>query len=318
MMCEPGIMWMWPCPDAPDLSQQSCCYLHIQDQTRTKSPDFVIRCGKILHVHDGTCGSVPSTTKYGSEWFNLEWCRIERCPISDCVFATGDAVGRIVFGYRLRTFWASQLSKARYIWKWSEPWGHTRRFPVLTLLHLDCCPRLIHVLPLSKPMIGDTIMARLETLEIVWCGDLREVFPLDVYAKSHVEREPQPVMLDFPGLKRIHLHELPKLQRICALRMSTPNLETVKIRGCWSLTRLPTIGGGDSTNKAVECDCEKEWWDRLEWDDPSHARRYKTVHSPYYKKTLLRGSVLRSSLLLTMLSTQRIYDVHIMWLEYLL
>jgi hypothetical protein len=165
-------------------------------------------------------------------------------------------------------------------------------------------------------MIGDTIMARLETLEIVWCGDLREVFPLDVYAKSHVEREPQPVMLDFPGLKRIHLHELPKLQRICALRMSTPNLETVKIRGCWSLTRLPTIGGGDSTNKAVECNCEKEWWDRLEWDDPSHARRYKTVHSPYYKKTLLRGSVLRSSLLLTMLSTQRIYDVHIMWLEY--
>ncbi|RCV09792.1 hypothetical protein SETIT_2G058200v2 [Setaria italica] len=74
----------------------------------------------------------------------------------------------------------------------------------------------------------------------------------------------QPVTLDFPGLKRIHLHELPRLHSICGVRMSAPNLETIKIRGCWSLKRLPDVGGGD---KAVECDCEKEWWDRLEWDD---------------------------------------------------
>jgi hypothetical protein len=121
----------------------------------------------------------------------------------------------------------------------------------------------------------------LETLEIAWCGDLREIFPFNT---------DKPNSKDFPKLKRIHLHELPSLHHICVVRMSAPNLETVKIRGCWSLTRLPDIG---NSNKVVECDCEKEWWDRLEWDDDSQADNYTPIHSRYYKKTLLRGSVLR-------------------------
>ncbi|KAF8642994.1 hypothetical protein HU200_067014 [Digitaria exilis] len=75
--------------------------------------------------------------------------------------------------------------------------------------------------------------------------------------------------------------------------MYAPNLETVKIRGCWSLKSLPYVGRG-SNNKVVECDCEKEWWDRLEWEDSSQANRYKPIHSRYYKKTMLRASVLRS------------------------
>jgi hypothetical protein len=67
-------------------------------------------------------------------------------------------------------------------------------------------------------------------------------------------------------------------------------LETVKIRGCWSLTRLPEVSG---SSKAGECDCEKEWWDRLECDGDSRPSHYKPTHSRYYKKTMLRGSVLR-------------------------
>nr|CAB3462016.1 unnamed protein product [Digitaria exilis] len=72
--------------------------------------------------------------------------------------------------------------------------------------------------------------------------------------------------------------------------MSAPNLTTVKIRGCWSLKRLPDVGNG---SKLVECDCEKEWWDRLVWDNDSQAGRYKPIHSQYYKENKLRGSVLR-------------------------
>ncbi|KAG2632117.1 hypothetical protein PVAP13_2NG059500 [Panicum virgatum] len=135
-----------------------------------------------------------------------------------------------------------------------------------------------------------SILSQLKTLEITWCGDLREVFTLDYDAKNYAEKQRQPVILDFPSLKRIHLHELPSLQRICGVRMSTPNLETLKIRGCWSLRRLPDVSG---SSKVVECDCEKEWWDKLEWDDGSQASRYKPIHSRYYKKTLLRRTVLR-------------------------
>ncbi|XP_034580667.1 disease resistance protein At4g27190-like [Setaria viridis] len=193
----------------------------------------------------------------------------------------------------MKTFWASQLRKASCIWQWSEPYGYSRAFQYLVFLHLDCCPRLVHVLPLSMlrgRKFTPGSLSQLETLEITWCGDLREVFPLETNAKRYVKQQPQPVTLDFPGLKRIHLHELPRLHSICGVRMSAPNLETIKIRGCWSLKRLPDVGGGD---KAVECDCEKEWWDRLEWDDGSQATRYKPTHSRYYKKTLLRSSVLR-------------------------
>jgi hypothetical protein len=125
----------------------------------------------------------------------------------------------------------------------------------------------------------------LETLEIIWCGDVKEIFPLhtdDNYYKS--------ITREFTKLKHIHLHELPSLQSIYGGRMSAPNLETVKIRGCWNLMRLPDIGNGDKT---VECDCEKEWWDKLEWDDRSQATRYKPIHPRYYKKTVLRSTVLR-------------------------
>ena len=57
-----------------------------------------------------------------------------------------------------------------------------------------------------------------------------------------------------PKLKHLCLHELPKLYGIVtrifpkvAIRIYAPNLETVKIRGCWSLTELPLI----DSNKVV-------------------------------------------------------------------
>ncbi|RLN36075.1 hypothetical protein C2845_PM03G21760 [Panicum miliaceum] len=232
-----GIMWMWPCPDVPDLPQESCCYMHIQDRMGTKQggegtssttitvPEFVLAHAKILHVHDSlSITTIPSAT---TEWEELEWCRIERCPRVGSVFATLSKNISYIFRYKLRMFWASHLPKARYIWSLSEESGYCRTFSDLTLLHLDCCPRLVHVLPLSCAMMDPAYSSRgmssslsqLDTLEITWCGDLREVFPLDKYAKEYVKQkqQQQPVVLDFPCLKRIHLHELPSLQRICGL-----------------------------------------------------------------------------------------------------
>ncbi|XBI43217.1 hypothetical protein VPH35_108013 [Triticum aestivum] len=113
-----------------------------------------------------------------------------------------------------------------------------------------------------------------------------EVFPLDPQV--------QEVVLVFPKLRRIHLHELPMLQRICGHRMWAPKLETIRIRGCWSLRRLPGVG---RDTKPPKVDCEKEWWDNLEWDGLRmyhHPSRYEPNHSLYYKKAQLpRGTVLR-------------------------
>jgi len=43
-------------------------------------------------------------------------------------------------------------------------------------------------------------------------------------------------------------------------------------------------------------ECEKDWWDSLQWDGEEtghHPSHYKPTHSAYYKKALLRTSVLR-------------------------
>ncbi|TVU41940.1 hypothetical protein EJB05_15500, partial [Eragrostis curvula] len=148
---------------------------------------------------------------------------------------------------------------------------------------------LIHVRPLTlgRTSLPDGLRyMQLETLEII-----REVFPLDTESQRYAAtKQPQVDTLDFPKLKCIHLHELPTLHSICGpeLRMSTPELETIKIRGCWSL-HLPTV------QKAVRCDCKKEWWDSLRWEDASQKELYELIHPKHYKKaTLLRGTVLRS------------------------
>ncbi|WVZ83884.1 hypothetical protein U9M48_030980 [Paspalum notatum var. saurae] len=311
--------WMWPCPNIPTNSEWSDCY--IQDETPTEIllqsakqenrattlPGFVSWVAKTLHLHDSlSITSIPGPTAptqlrgYYNLWQNLKWCRLERCPnIEGSAFTAFQGPWPWgIFEY-LETFWASQLLKARYIWDWStislfRPGDDS--FKDLVFLHLDCCPRLVHVLPLYD--FNSKGCQSLETLEIVRCGELREVFPSDA-SESQQQGQPR----KFPKLKRVHLYDLPKLQRIYGRRMLAPNLKTVKVRGCWGLKRLPAVRQHARPAKEKkeahtlpEVDCEKDWWDGLEWDGedaghlPSH---YRPRHSAYYKETRLRSSVLR-------------------------
>jgi hypothetical protein len=197
--------------------------------------------------------------------------------------------------YRLRTLWVSQLPKVQFIWSRWKYEIDGASFQDLQFVHVDFCPRLTHILPLSMSLIQGFGLNYLRTLEIVWCGDLRAVFPLDTDAESYQDRRHQAITVQFKSLQRIHLHELPKLRGFCGRgTMYAPNLESMVIRGCWNLTRIPFVGGGYITKK-VKCDCEKEWWDRLEWDGAQanhHPSLFDPSHPRYYKKTLLRGSVL--------------------------
>lgn len=307
---------VWPCPRAPDLVQQNC-YLHIQDwpqgrkpqRTSQKTatitiPDTICNSTGIIHVHDSLyITRMPDPAPSGAVWDYLFWCRVEHCPKMDCVFTSSSMVGaenrddRIF--WRLATLWVSQLPKARFIWssRKHEISGHS--FEYLNFVHVDFCPRLTHVLPLSMALIRGSGLDSLTTLEIVWCGDLRAVFPLDTDAQSYQDhRRNQAITVEFPSLERIHLHESPKLHGLCGRgRVYAPKLESMVIRGCWNLTRIPSVGdGGDRITKKVKCDCEKEWWDRLEWDgleERHHPSLYEPTHPKYYKKTMLRTSVLR-------------------------
>ncbi|KAF7082132.1 hypothetical protein CFC21_086012 [Triticum aestivum] len=298
---------VWDCPMIPlppqmwRFLQVSCIIkviMHGQGNTLLEDalllPDFICDGASSLHVYDNPSITSVLAPPQRSGWNRLIWCRVERCPKLHAVF-TIPMVHQGTFSYNvstgfqsLKTFWASQLLTARYIWDWDWTTAtmyikHSGYFISLVFLHLDYCPRLIHVLVLATPSVT---LGALETLEIVHCGDLREVFPLGP------ELQEQDKIIKFPKLRRIHLCELPKLQSICGHKMYSPNLETIKITGCWSLRRLPTVG--DNT-KPPKLDCEKEWWNNLEWGgvENHHPSRYESRHSLYYKGQLPRRSVLR-------------------------
>ncbi|KAL6841069.1 hypothetical protein ACP4OV_029038 [Aristida adscensionis] len=305
--CSQEIMWMWPCPVAPTRrwdGKIGHCKISIEDKawiklphgtastkqggTRaTTLPDFVHVKAGTLHLHDSfsiTCIPGPASPPPATldlSWDFLRWCRLERCPNLEGTVFTAPACGegrRTIFR-NLETFWASQLVKAYCIWDWSASSFQPEyaSFEDLELLHIDFCPRLIHVLPLTAS--NSSGCRRLKTLEIVCCGNLKEVFPLLDYSDSE-EQEGRPRA--FPYLERIHLHELPKLQHICGRRMYAPNLKTVKIRGCWSLKRLPAVRCSAS-KPPPEVDCEEDWWDGLEWDGVEvdyHPSRYRLSENP--------------------------------------
>ncbi|CAM0908040.1 unnamed protein product [Alopecurus aequalis] len=303
---EGAIRWMQGCPPRPTPRAQDW-HVHIQVEEEmgrlleqqqssieegtslsASLPSKYIYYTRMLHIHhSSTITSIPCSPY--TIWGRLEWCRVEGCPKLRFVFpGTQPSFNTVNHMYlHLTTFWASQLLEAREIWSGSAFFKlGENSFQVLAILHLDYCPRLIHVLPLSENM---TALPCLESLEIVCCGDLRAVFPLDP------NRQEKEKIMEFPRLRHIHLYELPTLQSICGSKISAPNLETVKIRGCWSLRRLPAVSG--NTGKRPKVDCEKDWWDNLEWDGVEanhHPSLYEPSHSRYYKKAHLpRGTVLR-------------------------
>jgi len=104
-------------------------------------------------------------------------------------------------------------------------------------------------------------------------------------------------MLEFSNLKSLYLYELPNLQQICEAKMFAPKLETIYIRGCWSLRHLPaTDSRRREDGRPVAVDCEKDWWDKLEWDGMKsghHPSLFQPSHSKYYKRRHLRSTVLR-------------------------
>ncbi|KAJ1266899.1 hypothetical protein BS78_07G015400 [Paspalum vaginatum] len=259
---------------------------HVQSEAEVSDPNYannlaMVRYTQSLHVHDvSTC----TNTMPIAYWLSLRRCRVERCPNLLAVFPPNT---HEVYG-KLETIRSSDLLAARCIWSKGVIELDLPRFKSLQHLHLRRCPSLQFALAMGSP----SFFPSLETLHIIHCGGLRHVFvPGD---EGHRHRGVQ-----FPKLTTIHLHDVPALREICEdAKMLAPALKTIKIRGCWSLRRLPALKGRKPGRRRPTVEVEKDVWDKLDWDGVDaghHPSLYKApVHSRYYKKgCMLRGTVLR-------------------------
>jgi hypothetical protein len=237
-----------------------------------------------LFVHDNSSIStvIPEsmmsievgTRKSKIYWSCLRWCRVERCPNIDTVFATNYD---IVCFNELEAFWAADLLIAHCIWSKGRTVNikDTESFAKLQAIHLHSCPKLTFVLPLS----WFYTLPSLETLHIVYCGDLSQVFPVEAEFLNKLGTGHQRGVLEFPKLQHIYFHELPKLHQICEARMYAPELKTITVRGCWSLKHLP--GTTDRPYDRPVVDCEVGWWETLEWDG-REASHHPSFFDPRY------------------------------------
>ncbi|KXG24440.1 uncharacterized protein LOC110436809 [Sorghum bicolor] len=245
-----------------------------------------------LHVHDSSSitSVAPEHTFETSMMNGLKRCCVERCPKLDTVFAT--TYFWTCFS-QLEIFWAAHLLMARFIW--SRPRDPSSldpndlSFTQLRAIHLHFCPRLRYVLPMAS---NNTLSKVLETLHIHCCGDLRQVFLMEKeFLETISSARHEKGKLEFSNLKSLYLYELQNLQQICEAKLFAPKLETIYIRGCWGLRRLPA-----TADRPVAVDCEKDWWDKLEWDGMEsghHPSLFEPSHSKYYKRRHLRTTVLR-------------------------
>ncbi|PNT69827.1 uncharacterized protein LOC104582462 isoform X2 [Brachypodium distachyon] len=276
-------MQAFPQPPTRELDQhleiaEGSCYVESEvDKSLGELMRYYIES---LHVHDVSVRAIMSQAYMW--WGQLRRCCMERCSKLDAIFSS-----KSYEFDKLETFWASDLLMARSIWSKglsrlsydSEP-----SFQCLQHLHLRSCPRLQSVLP-----VWVSSFPSLETLHIIHCGDLSHIF---ILASVGVTTNGVP----FPKLATVNLHDLPKLQKICeSFNMVAPALESIKIRGCWSLRRLPSVvSRGQGILKKPTVEIEKDVWDALEWDAGHRPDHFEApVHSRFYKKNMPRGSVLR-------------------------
>lgn len=235
---------------------------------------------KSLHVHDNISitANLPASRR---SWVSLEWCHVERCPNLHTLFPSW--AGRESF-YDIKIFSASDLLMAYCIWGRDIITLRFGSFQNLQHIYLHNCPRLVFVLPISFPM------PNFETIQIAYCQNLQHVFPLATNERA--QEIASGVTLE--KLKHIRPYHLHRLEQICGVRSLTAAvLETITLRDCWGLRRVPVVS---RQGPKPVVDCEKDWWDRLEWDRPEvdhEPSLFETRHSAYYKKTLPRVSVLR-------------------------
>ncbi|RWR83800.1 putative disease resistance protein [Cinnamomum micranthum f. kanehirae] len=177
------------------------------------------------------------------------------CNIAGC-----NAMGVVMDGNQLteaalpnlEELYVSYMLNLRSIWEGSFPPGSLNCLKTLELLK---CEKLKNIF--SREIIHR--LSNLEKLRVESCSELEEVI-----SEEEIGVEFNCVL---PKLRHLKLSQLPALRSIFKGHqlLKWSSLEEISVLSCHNLKRLPV--SISTAPKLRRINCERKWWNELEWDD---------------------------------------------------
>ncbi|KAJ0075720.1 hypothetical protein Patl1_34092 [Pistacia atlantica] len=131
----------------------------------------------------------------------------------------------------------------------------------------------LHDLYINNCLIKDLACLRYATrLRFVFaenCPLLEEIIPYEFSSSSGD-------LNMFKNLKQLNFRDLPVLKSICRV-MHFPSLERIWVLNCPSLTKLP-LDVFNENNSRISILGDKEWWEKLEWENSSSKVSSPSMH----------------------------------------
>ncbi|KAH7666032.1 P-loop containing nucleoside triphosphate hydrolase protein [Dioscorea alata] len=115
----------------------------------------------------------------------------------------------------------------------------------------------------------------LSFLHIEDCAKIETLFNIE--AREIQQQEVSEHCLIFPTLEFLFITGLRKLVSISNFAWDFPRLASLTVLGCPNLKELPFKGATDNNQRMIDIQCERKWWESLEWDDatiPSHLQPF--------------------------------------------
>ncbi|OQU81462.1 uncharacterized protein LOC8072057 isoform X2 [Sorghum bicolor] len=255
-------VFMVPMDDVPPFRETE---RHVEISASDRYPhglSYLLRVTKSLSMWDDTHVSCLSDL---SDLDELEECKIQRCHKTVHVFNRDDDRTHHYMKKNLKNAFLSDL---RSLTHFHRTLFYCDPFYALKHLVLEHCPRLEGIVP------HECELPRLETLDILSCYNLKEIFYYNHHRYSFDD------YYKLPCLRRIRLHELPLLKHLHSSdpMLTAPTWKELHVRGCWSLRRLPRFR--QQPDKAVEVSGEPAWWSKLRWDQDGDAPLHRDCYEP--------------------------------------
>ncbi|XP_058106073.1 putative disease resistance protein At4g10780 [Magnolia sinica] len=131
--------------------------------------------------------------------------------------------------------------------------------------------RIIRVISCEKlrSLFSSSMVEQLHQLEVLHISDCSQM-------KEVIEGDELPHN-SFPKLRILRLYGLPELESICSQRFMFISLEEIHVRSCPMLKKLPLFSSSIHEIKG-EIEGEREWWERLEWEDEKARSLYTRIY----------------------------------------